>query len=87
MEIKKIYHISAKEPILGSDFTIFDITRNKLHYDYNAKLVGEKVIKGYDLYQLELSANKKKLPYEKIVTYIIKENNLPFSREYYTKRK
>jgi outer membrane lipoprotein-sorting protein len=83
-DISKSIRISPEQLFLGSDFTHGDLLQLDLEQDYVSNLLPAEETAGDSCFVLELTAKNRRVAYDKIKFWIVKENYLPLRQEYFS---
>jgi len=82
-ESRKPIPISPRQRLLG-DASNGDIATTNYGRDYDAKTIGEVLVKDVPSYKLELTARAPNVTYHRILYYISKDTKLALKAEYFT---
>lgn len=86
----KLFHklgIDKYDLLLGTNFTFIDLSNADLQSNYNATIVGESFIKGYDAYRLNLEPIYKGSEYGLLTLYVTKDKFVPLRIDYHDRDK
>jgi outer membrane lipoprotein-sorting protein len=86
--VRKLATHAKRQKLQGSDFAYEDMgAADSFVNDYTSKKLGEEKKEGYDCYKIELRRKENSdAGYSRLIVWVIKENFLPVSVDYYKRK-
>jgi hypothetical protein len=79
--------VDKYDPVMQTNFAFIDLSRAALQSNYTAQVLDSTVLKGFDVYRLNLTPVFKKGEYGKLTLYVTKDEFYPLRIDYHDRDK